>query len=174
MASRRLFILYLLLTSLAQKCCHSQRSFHFKLSLGQKITSGATEVKQRSGPITQIRCAAFCGLDCGMFHYSTVHEICVVFVERYFDAGPVFTSDADWTIGLKQYSVVTKEGWSLVFRGQSEIAVPVWDVWSNTGVHHDSPIPSDFPHACLRMEQYTSCDRHFRSHILDNWANIKQ
>ena len=71
-------------------------------------------------------------------------------------------------------AVVTKDEWTLVFRGQKEIGVQVWDTWSSAGVSHDSPIPADFPHACLRTDHYSTCDRHFRSHILDNWVNIQE
>ncbi|KAK3786676.1 hypothetical protein RRG08_032835 [Elysia crispata] len=144
------------------------------MSQGKRIVSGGTVVKQISGPISLLRCSALCGADCGMFHHRSENDICVFFAERYFDAGLVFTSDADWTIGSKIYSVVTKDEWTLVFRGQKEIGVQVWDTWSSAGVSHDSPIAADFPHACLRTDHYSTCDRHFRSHILDNWVNIQE
>ena len=59
-----------------------------------------------------------------------------------------------------------------MFRAQKEISVPVYDTWMDTGTSHDNPVPDNFPPACLRMFDYGSCDRHFRSHILDHWNGI--
>ncbi|KAK3786680.1 hypothetical protein RRG08_032839 [Elysia crispata] len=174
MTSRTRFTLWLFLNILAHHICNSQRLVPFTLTQGLRISSGATAIEQTSGPKTLLRCAALCGADCGMFHYSSVNGICVIFAERYFESGLVFTSDADWTIGSKIYPVLTKDEWTLAFRGQKEIGVQVWDTWSATGVHDDNYIPTGFPHACLRMNHYASCDRHFRSHILDNWVNIQE
>ena len=69
---------------------------------------------------------------------------------------------------------VVQDDWTMVFRAQAGIGVYVWDTWNSTGVNNDNPIPDDFPFACLRLTDYSSCDRHFRSHLLDNWAGIKE
>ncbi|KAK3786674.1 hypothetical protein RRG08_032833 [Elysia crispata] len=172
--SRRWLTFWFLLNTVAQSCGKSERDIQFEIISGQRINSGLTVLKQVSGFITSVKCAAVCGESCGVFHYSAVDDICVVFAESHLDAGFSVTSDANWAIGKKFYDKVTKNGWTLAFRGQKEIGVQVWDTWSATGVSHDFRIPADFPQACLRMANYSSCDRHFRSHILDNWVNIQR
>ncbi|GFR97480.1 hypothetical protein ElyMa_000994000 [Elysia marginata] len=64
--------------------------------------------------------------------------------------------------------------WVLAFRAQKEINVSFYDTWSYTGLYHDDPVPGDLPQACLRLVDYKSCDRHFRSKILDDWMKIEQ
>ena len=44
----------------------------------------------------------------------------------------------------------------------------------NTSKHDDGPLLGDFPYACLRLTDYSQCDRHFRSHIVDKWVNIQE
>ncbi|GFR88436.1 hemicentin-1 [Elysia marginata] len=68
---------------------------------------------------------------------------------------------------------VTFADWRLVFRLQSGTNVPAYETWVNNGKHDDEdPTARTFPLACLRMFHYTSCDQHFRSHILDDWKDI--
>ena len=63
----------------------------------------------------------------------------------------------------------------MVFRAQSRVGVPVYQTWLNSSLQHDlDPHTNDFPEACLRLTDYGLCDRHFRSHILDNWENIHE
>ena len=69
-------------------------------------------------------------------------------------------------------AMVIYQQWTLVFRVQKEISVPVYTTWMDTGTFNDNPVQNNFPPACLRMFDYGSCDRHFRSHILDNWHGI--
>ncbi|RUS72574.1 hypothetical protein EGW08_019660 [Elysia chlorotica] len=69
---------------------------------------------------------------------------------------------------------VTQGNWTLLFRAQAGINEPVYLTYINTSVQHDNPVPLDFPTACLRMSDYGACDRHFRSHILDNFVGIDQ
>ena len=69
-------------------------------------------------------------------------------------------------------ALVTFQKWTLVFRLQKEISVPAYQTWMDTGTSNDNPVQNNFPPACLRMFDYGSCDRHFRSHILDNWNGI--
>ncbi|GFN75334.1 hemicentin-1 [Plakobranchus ocellatus] len=125
--------------------------------------------------MTSTYCATFCGSECGMFHYNPLHNECSVFLERDYDVGVTLVSDPDWIVGFrKRHTTVTQGEWTLVFRAQSSIGVSVWDTWTNTGLHDDNPVPKDFPLPCLRLTEYESCDRHFRSHILDNWSNVKE
>ena len=73
------------------------------------------------------------------------------------------------------FSATVEQGdWTLVFRAQSGVGEPTWESWNNTGVYNDNPVPQDFPLACLRLTNYSTCDRHFRSRILDNWPSIKE
>ncbi|RUS88195.1 hypothetical protein EGW08_004027 [Elysia chlorotica] len=125
--------------------------------------------------MSTLMCASLCGNVCGMFHHSPVTNECSTFREKSYDSGVVLSADPDWTTSYRQNHAAVEQGdWTMVFRAQKEIGVSVWDTWNNAGVHDDNPIPSDFPFACLRLADYSSCDRHFRSHILDNWVGIKE
>ncbi|GFN75327.1 hypothetical protein PoB_000183300 [Plakobranchus ocellatus] len=88
--------------------------------------------------------------------------------------GQRITSGATKLGEITKEATVTQGDWTLVFRAQSSIGVSVWDTWTNTGLHNDNPVPEDFPLPCLRLTEYGSCDRHFRSHILDSWSNVKE
>ncbi|GFN75330.1 hypothetical protein PoB_000183600 [Plakobranchus ocellatus] len=126
--------------------------------------------------MTAVYCATFCSSsECGMFHFTPVHNECSVFLERDYDTGVTLASDPDWVVGYRQQQITVTQGeWMLVFRAQSSIGVSDWDTWTNTGLHNDNPVPEDFPLPCLRLTEYGSCDRLFRSHILDNWSNVKE
>ncbi|GFS11100.1 hypothetical protein ElyMa_001338700 [Elysia marginata] len=178
MEPRRWFSLCLLVKTIIFLCCgcNTVRPIRFWLLPGLRITSGTTITRDVSLPrqMTLLRCARLCGADCGMFHYSKANYTCEVFAERYFDSGVLYVPDDDWITGLKNLSVIVKDDWTLAFRAQSGTGSTVFHAWIATGVHHDNNIQAEFPHACLRFDDYSSCDRHFRSHILDAWTGIKE
>ncbi|GFR89196.1 hypothetical protein ElyMa_000788200 [Elysia marginata] len=64
--------------------------------------------------------------------------------------------------------------WTLVFRLQSGKSDLAYATWINDGRHDDAPLAASFPVACLRMFDYASCDRHFRSRIIDDWNGISE
>ncbi|GFS17058.1 hypothetical protein ElyMa_004971800 [Elysia marginata] len=67
---------------------------------------------------------------------------------------------------------ITAGEWTLVFRAQKLINSSVFDIWNQTGLSHDNPVPYGFPMECISMSYDPKCDRHFRSHILDDWVDI--
>ena len=69
---------------------------------------------------------------------------------------------------------VTGGDWVLAFRAVKENNVSVFNTWNDWSLQHDNPVLDSFPHACLRLVNTRSCDRHFRSQILENWTNIKE
>ncbi|GFO15580.1 hypothetical protein PoB_004208500 [Plakobranchus ocellatus] len=69
-------------------------------------------------------------------------------------------------------ATITHGDWTLVFRAQRRIGVSAYNTWTNSQATTDSPVLDTFPHACLRLNYYGSCNRHFRSHIIDRWENI--
>lgn len=149
---------------------------HIRLLNGHFVSGRATEISRTTGSgLTMIRCAAVCQEGCGVFHFHRVTKLCVIFSEKQYQVE--LTSDPDWDIGYKQYprEYVTMDGnWTLVFRLQAATSVPAYDTWVNDGQQDDSPLFGSFPLACLRMFDYASCDRHFRSHVLDNWNGISE
>ncbi|KAK3768175.1 hypothetical protein RRG08_031714 [Elysia crispata] len=148
------------------------QSMLFMLKQGHRVTVRGTAIGQISGPdVTLHVCGMFCGkLDCKLFHYSSVNKICAIFAEAYYAVS--LSPDPDWEVGYTPASLVTFQKWTLVFRLQKEIYVPAYQTWMDTGTSNDNPVQNNFPPACLRMFDYGSCDRHFRSHILDNWNGI--
>ncbi|GFR94888.1 hypothetical protein ElyMa_002678500 [Elysia marginata] len=71
-------------------------------------------------------------------------------------------------------ATVTAGPWTLAFRVQSATSVKVYDDWNHDGRHDDQPLAGNFPLDCVRMFDYASCDRDFRSHILDDWNGITE
>ncbi|RUS74921.1 hypothetical protein EGW08_017320, partial [Elysia chlorotica] len=149
----------------------------FKIIPGKRLATGVTHIQTvERGGLTLRDCATACRVECGMFEYSQVHSVCKFYSERNYDFGYTVSSDADWTWAYKRRhtTVVFQTGWTLVFRAQAKIAVGAFETWNDTDATTDNPVRDDFPHACLRLVEYESCDRHFRSHVIDNWVNIDQ
>ena len=69
---------------------------------------------------------------------------------------------------------VTGGDWVLAFRAVKANNVSVFNTWTNSNLQHGNPVSDSFPLACLRLVNTGSCDRHFRSQILNNWTNIKE
>ncbi|RUS83178.1 hypothetical protein EGW08_009078 [Elysia chlorotica] len=147
----------------------------FKLKTGIRISSGGTVVRRIvKAKITVHVCASLCGATCGAFQVSPMTDECVTFSERFHTKGVQLTSDPEWTLGYRQSSVSDGD-WALAFRAQTGLNDKVYKTWVSDGTHHDSPEEAgDFPQACLRLVDYGSCDRYFRSQILDNWENIQE
>lgn len=113
-----------------------------------------------------------CKADCGVFHYNKDLKLCAIFAEKPYDVE--FVSDPDWELGYKPFSAIVDGDWTLVFRLQAANGEPSYDAWTDDGRHDDEPDVMAFPWACLSMIRYSSCVRHYRSHILDNWQNINE
>ncbi|KAK3737097.1 hypothetical protein RRG08_016403 [Elysia crispata] len=155
-------------------CRATVDTLQFTLRKGVRISSGATEIRQMErAEMTLSLCAALCGVTCGTFHVSHTTGVCVTFTEKFFNKNVRLASDPGWTIGYNRF-LVTDGDWVLAFRAQAGIEVRVYETWVSDGTHHDSHLgdSSDFPQACLRLVDYESCDRHFRSEILDSWGKI--
>ncbi|KAK3767836.1 hypothetical protein RRG08_018620 [Elysia crispata] len=146
----------------------------FKIVRGKRLASGVTWMRNisRQG-LTLQRCAIACAVDCGMFEFNKVYNACIFYKERNYDIGITVSSDTDWTWAYKRrHTTISHGGWTLVFRAQAKIQVSAYETWNDTAATTDNPVQDSFPHACLRLVDYASCDRHFRSHIVDNWDNV--
>ncbi|KAK3799728.1 hypothetical protein RRG08_017429 [Elysia crispata] len=128
--------------------------------------------------MSNILCASFCCLNsqCDLYHFNTVNSVCATFEKpSSFRLAADLLSDPDWSTGyIHDISSQDTDIWTLVFRAQSRVGVSVYDTWTDTSLEHDNPLPEDFPRACLRLTDYAQCDRHFRSHSLNNWRNIQE
>lgn len=121
-------------------------------------------------------CAVSCysHSSCDLYHYSTVSNECAIFSQQIkFNPSIDTTSNAGWSFGYIQQHYTSGE-WTLVFRAKERNGVPVYQTWLNSSQQDDHPITKDFPEACLRTTDYSQCDRHFRSDILDNWSGIEE
>ncbi|KAK3793337.1 hypothetical protein RRG08_011958 [Elysia crispata] len=154
---------------------------HFLLTSGQRVASNAKQLSffSKSG-MSNFLCAAACHRNnkCDLYHFNSLINHCAIFEEQgSFDPFVDLVSDPDWSTGYIQhlFPIRMRRGvWNLVFRAQSRLGVSVYDTWTDTSLEHDNPVPEDYPHACLRLTDYAQCDRHFRSHILNNWTNIQE
>ncbi|KAK3756735.1 hypothetical protein RRG08_018459 [Elysia crispata] len=163
----------LLVTTEVTLCSASNTQYlQFMHKQGHRVALRGTEIGRISGPdVTLLGCGRLCGKhDCKLVHSSSVHKICEIFAEAYYAVS--LSPDPDWDVGYTPAALVIYQQWTLVFRTQKEISEPVYRTWMDTGISHDEPVPNNFPPACLRMFDYESCDRHFRSHILDDWYGV--
>ncbi|XP_025104747.1 uncharacterized protein LOC112570486 [Pomacea canaliculata] len=65
---------------------------------------------------------------------------------------------------------IRKDDWILVFRAAAGIAQPVYDTWTRVGYHDDYQLTrATMPCGCTRTSG--SCDRHYRSRLLDSWPS---
>ncbi|XP_025104625.1 uncharacterized protein LOC112570390 [Pomacea canaliculata] len=65
---------------------------------------------------------------------------------------------------------IEMDGWVLVFRGTQGLGSPVYDAWTRTGYHDDYTFTrASMPCGCTRTNG--SCDRHYRSLLLDFWPS---
>ncbi|GFS16888.1 hypothetical protein ElyMa_003225600 [Elysia marginata] len=175
-----LVALTVLLTLFQLELCAGQASVDaesqssFKIVPGKRLSSGVTEIETvvREG-LTLQQCAILCKVECGMFDFSASFNVCTTFRERNYDYGIQLSLDTGWTWAYKRrHTTITNEGWTLVFRAQAKTSVSAYNTWTDPQATTDNPVEDSFPHACLRLEYYTSCDRHFRSHVIDSWVNI--
>ncbi|CAG5124560.1 unnamed protein product [Candidula unifasciata] len=123
--------------------------------------------------MTSLKCASRCYTMCGIAVYSRVNNTCVTFRNRIHQSGFTVSRKAGCVVIYKNDAAFMQD-WTLVFRAQAGIGHPVVDYWSSKGKQDDNPLSETFPASCLRFDKSSSCDRHFRSYILDNWKNIVQ
>ncbi|XP_025104872.1 uncharacterized protein LOC112570546 [Pomacea canaliculata] len=65
---------------------------------------------------------------------------------------------------------IKKDDWLLVFRATSGLGSPVYDTWTRTGYHDDYTYTrASMPCGCTSTNG--SCDRHYRSRLLDSWPS---
>ncbi|GFR77209.1 hypothetical protein ElyMa_003962700 [Elysia marginata] len=127
--------------------------------------------------MSNLLCAVACHSEtnCDLYHFSKATNICTIFSQQpKFDPSTSSTSDSDWSIGYILQHWRSSGEWTLVFQAQERIGVSVWHTWSNTSLRHDHPISRDFPRACMSQADYSQCNQHFRSSILDSWNDIKE
>ncbi|RUS72689.1 hypothetical protein EGW08_019545 [Elysia chlorotica] len=170
--------MYAFLSTLAFVVCGASvraTSLMYTLRAGVRISSGGTVIiRSVRAKMTVPFCASLCGATCGAFQVSSMTDECVTFSERFHTKGIELTSDPEWTLGYSQSSVSDGD-WTLAFRAQTGLNAYVYKTWVSDGTHHDSPEEAgDFPQVCLRLVDYGSCDRYFRSQILDNWEKIQE
>ncbi|GFR92611.1 hypothetical protein ElyMa_002623400 [Elysia marginata] len=148
----------------------------FQLVSGHRV-SGGTEVSRHTHPdMNLVTCARRCLGDCTVFHFNKVNKLCVTFAEKPYEIQ--MTADTNLSIGYQPPSflnAITYGEYTLVFRLQSGKPGLAYDTWIDTNRHDDEkPSSETFPLACLRMFDYASCDRHFRSKILDDWSGVTE
>ncbi|KAK3779495.1 hypothetical protein RRG08_045241 [Elysia crispata] len=156
--------------------CIPAKLTRFRLSTGHRVASDLQQLAFYSLPeMNSLSCAAFCtgNRECGYFQFSTVHGSCYTFKEQ-FSLAPFgdLVPDPEWTAGSLWNGPLWRGFWSLVYRAQSRVNIPAYTTWMSASQQDDNPLKDDFPEACLRFTDYGQCDRHFRSHTLDNWGKI--
>ncbi|XP_025104399.1 uncharacterized protein LOC112570229 [Pomacea canaliculata] len=65
---------------------------------------------------------------------------------------------------------IQQDGWVLVFRATSGLGSPVYNAWMRSGYHDDYTYTrATMPCGCTSTNG--SCDRHYRSRLLDSWPS---
>ncbi|KAH9493200.1 hypothetical protein Btru_022219 [Bulinus truncatus] len=123
--------------------------------------------------ISTIFCSTLCSSECGSAIYSFKYKTCITFVEKFYNSSIAWIQDPDWLV-LYRDEPIKHGDWTMVFRAQKAINLSLYDVWTATGRHDDSPLSSGFLNGCYRLDNLGGCKQHFRSSILDNWNNITQ
>lgn len=65
--------------------------------------------------------------------------------------------------------------WILAFRAHSKSGINLWRSWTNANHHDQDPsIYFKLPVGCVTIRSDLSCDRFYKSQLLDNWTKIEQ
>ncbi|XP_025104273.1 uncharacterized protein LOC112570120 isoform X2 [Pomacea canaliculata] len=65
---------------------------------------------------------------------------------------------------------IQKDGWTLCFRATAGLGSPVYDTWTHVGYHDDYKYTrTSMPCGCTATSG--SCDRHYRSFLVDVWPS---
>ncbi|KAH9493202.1 hypothetical protein Btru_022226 [Bulinus truncatus] len=145
----------------------------YLIATGFKLSQGTQLRTVYSNDISAIFCSTLCSSGCGSATYSVKYKTCITFVEKFYNSSIVCSRDLDWEV-LYRDELITHGDWTMVFRAQKEINIPLYNAWTATGRHDDSPLSGGVFFCCYRLDNTCGCQQHFRSSILDNWNNIKQ
>ncbi|KAH9493201.1 hypothetical protein Btru_022224 [Bulinus truncatus] len=145
----------------------------FKTAKGFTLSQGTQLKTVYSDTVSAIFCSTVCSFECGSATYSVKYRTCITFVEKFYDSSVAWSQDQDWEL-LYRDEPLQYGDWTLVFRAQKLINVPMYDVWTATGQHDDSPLSSGVLNGCYRLDNLGGCQQHIRSSILDQWSKVNQ
>ncbi|XP_071082830.1 uncharacterized protein [Haliotis cracherodii] len=109
-------------------------------------------------------------LSCASSSFSQTEGICELHSVKLYDGDSTFMQSNDWVYMEPRSDVLSWDGWTVVFRGQSETGTSIYSAWLDNNLYHDHPLlPPRLKPGCFSPNTSRPCDDHFRSKIVSTW-----
>ncbi|XP_071084084.1 uncharacterized protein [Haliotis cracherodii] len=109
-------------------------------------------------------------LSCASASFSQTEGICELHSVKLFDGDSTFMESNDWVYMEPRSDVLSWDGWTVVFRGQSDTGTSIYSAWLDDNLYHDHPLlPPRLKPGCFSPNTSRPCDDHFRSKIISTW-----
>ncbi|XP_041365177.1 uncharacterized protein LOC121380429 [Gigantopelta aegis] len=142
---------------------------------GYHVTSSA--MRTVACPVNKCSLSFCADSRCLAVSFHRGNQICQLHDKLIHSPEVTYERSPYWEYLQLKTEYVLYRDWILVFRATSRINQSAYDTWTTPGHYDDYPaLRHDVPVGCLSVNGSHSCDRHFKSKLIDIWnsSNIAQ